>query len=79
VVDATLWENLHEGNELDLTQVTLTFVIKLPVRLFKKLKNLILLKKKTEPARNKFIKRVVKNKAPKMKMVFTKKRTNFWF
>lgn len=35
--------------------------------------------KKTEPARNKFIKRVVKNKAPKMKMVFTKKRTNFWF
>lgn len=35
--------------------------------------------KKAESLNKKFIKRIVKKKAPKIKMVFTKKRTNFWF
>jgi ribosomal protein S13 len=35
--------------------------------------------KKVESLNQKYIKKKIKQKAPKIKMIFTKKRTNFWF
>lgn len=62
------WSNA--SNAYICNKITRTFIQE--VKKFNKVE------KKEESLNRKFIKSVAKQKAPKMKMIFTKKRTNFW-
>lgn len=63
------WSNA--SNAYICNKTTRTFI--------QEVKKFNFVEKKAESLNRKFIKKIIKKKAPKIKMVFTKKRTNFWF